>query len=166
MNKKNKTLFVINKHSFIDVITNSSTELFIMDKNKSDDFLNNVLNEILVENNLDREEITIRWLNNEEKILLKYYKLGKIKEERDNCSFIEYKLYLKNLEKEDLELARNSKEVYITSDEDWEEYISNYRNYFYYLDEDSLIIEVDDNDVDSDSLDEIEAYSSYRVHMW
>ncbi len=33
--KKNKDIFIINIHSFIDVITNSSTELFVCDTEKT-----------------------------------------------------------------------------------------------------------------------------------
>jgi len=45
MDKDKKIILIISPHSFIDVITNSSTELFVMDTNKSIE----VVKEILIE---------------------------------------------------------------------------------------------------------------------
>lgn len=44
--KKNK-IFIIKNHSFVDVITNSSTELFVCDTNKSKDFISKYIIESL-----------------------------------------------------------------------------------------------------------------------
>lgn len=42
-----KTLFILTPHSFIDVITNSSTELFVCDTEKSLELIEELLEELL-----------------------------------------------------------------------------------------------------------------------
>jgi len=45
--KKNK--FIISIHSFIDIITNSSTELFVVDEEKTLELVRNVVNQALID---------------------------------------------------------------------------------------------------------------------
>jgi len=47
-----KKLIVIGNHSFVDVITNSSSELFVLDTDKSLDMFKALLNELIEEYNL------------------------------------------------------------------------------------------------------------------
>ena len=42
-----KQLMIINTHSMIDVITNSSTELFIVDESKTVEFVKDILNDAI-----------------------------------------------------------------------------------------------------------------------
>jgi len=63
-----KTLFKIRPHSFIDVITNSSTELYVCDTDKSVEVIEAVLKEIgwpasvtLVTDDTDLESIIDSW---------------------------------------------------------------------------------------------------------
>lgn len=50
-----KKTFIFSIHSFIDVITNSSTEMFIIDKSKIEESLLKVFDALLEECNLDYE---------------------------------------------------------------------------------------------------------------
>ena len=50
-----KQAFTLDKHSFVDVITNSSTELFVCDENKSLELIENILQQIVV--NYNEEQV-------------------------------------------------------------------------------------------------------------
>ena len=60
-----KQLTIINNHSFVDVITNSSTELFVLDAHKSLDIFKTLLNELIEEYNLKVQsgELDENWGN-------------------------------------------------------------------------------------------------------
>jgi len=47
----NKKVFFIKPHSMVDLITNSSTELFIIDLSKVTEFLNEVFKELIMKSN-------------------------------------------------------------------------------------------------------------------
>jgi len=50
-----KNLFIINLHSIVDIITNSSSELFICDTNKSKEVIEEYLREMIKFNNLENK---------------------------------------------------------------------------------------------------------------
>lgn len=56
-----KQIFVINVHSFIDVITNSSTEMFIIDKSKLEESIKQVFDAIVNQKELDYESKVTTW---------------------------------------------------------------------------------------------------------
>lgn len=104
-----KKTFIVPCHSFVDLITNSSTELFIANTDKTEEMLSKIIMDVLLSKNdsfyntfVKKENIKIRGLNNLERFFLKLKKdkkLIKIK----NDKYI-YPIDINNLkEKSDIE---------------------------------------------------------------
>jgi hypothetical protein len=55
-----KKIFVISIHSIIDVITNSSTELFIIDESKTLDMIKEVISNLITAQNINSEKYDLQ----------------------------------------------------------------------------------------------------------
>ena len=151
-----KEIIVINKHSFIDVITNSSTELFVADKDKSKEFIE----EFLEEN--DIKWVEVRWLDDEEKLFIKYK--DKLREEV-RYWFKEYKLYVDDIVDDEYKKIKDNI-IYIDTDKNWKKYILFYWNYCKYLNKNSIIIEWEsDNSISWEGQEKLEEIWM-RFHLW
>ena len=80
-----KNTFIVPCHSFVDLITNSSTELFIANTDKTEEMLYKMIIDVLLSKNdhyynnvVRKESIKIRGINNLEKFFLKLKKDKKL----------------------------------------------------------------------------------------
>lgn len=155
-----KTILVVQPHSFVDVITNSSTELFVCGKDMSLDIVQTVIaGRGCVARGLDSDELF--YVKNKDKIKKLHGEYGSTDHYIPDELIEEARRLSLYVEKEDepSKRYRLAGYAYISINRYW---------YMDCLDENSIIVQGDgDNSIDWDDQDEIEdLLSARRFHLW
>lgn len=146
-----KIIHIIQTHSFVDLITNSSTELFVCQWDKTIDMVKELIQTYCPM--LSTDTYTVRWINEREKFIIKY---------KNYIEKIEYYDIIKkdNIKEEDINLF--NKLSY-----NWE-YLSISYWYQKFLDENSIIVEWEsDNSIPYEYFDLLESVlNANSFHLW